>query len=64
MKIVFLQFNPKFRCVAENVDRALSMISTVDFDLPVLPELFNIGYLFSVVMKFINLQRSSQWICM
>lgn len=46
MKIAFLQFNPIFGDVEGNVDKALSLISNVDFDLIVFPELFNTGYLF------------------
>jgi predicted amidohydrolase len=46
LKIGFLQFNPIFGDVEYNVGKVVSMLKNVDFDLMVLPELFNTGYLF------------------
>ncbi|RLG58372.1 acyltransferase, partial [Candidatus Geothermarchaeota archaeon] len=46
LKIGFIQLNPKFGEVEDNVDRAVAFIEGVDADLLVLPELFNTGYLF------------------
>ncbi len=45
-KVGFIQNNPVFGKVEENVERALKMASEVEADLLVLPELFNTGYLF------------------
>lgn len=47
MKVGFLQFNPKFGEVEYNVEKVLEMLSETSFDLIVLPELFNTGYLFT-----------------
>ncbi len=45
-RIGFVQNNPTFGEVRENVERALKMASEVEADLLVFPELFNTGYLF------------------
>ncbi len=48
MKIGFLQFKPLFGQVESNLDKLSSMIEKApDFDLLVLPELANSGYVFS-----------------
>ncbi|MHA1202354.1 MAG: nitrilase-related carbon-nitrogen hydrolase [Candidatus Heimdallarchaeaceae archaeon] len=48
MKIGFLQFKPLFGQVESNLDKLSSMIeNSPDFDLLVLPELANSGYVFS-----------------
>lgn len=46
MKIGFLQFRPEFGKVKENISKIENMIFEKDFDLLVLPELSNSGYLF------------------
>ncbi len=46
MKAGFVQFNPKFGKIDENIDKAVSLIEKADAELLVLPELFNTGYLF------------------
>lgn len=45
MKIGYLQFEPEFGQVKANVAKALDMLKGQSFDLMVLPELFNTGYL-------------------
>jgi len=45
MKAGFVQFNPKFGKIDENIDKAVSLIEKADAELLVLPELFNTGYL-------------------
>ena len=47
MKIGYLQFKPEFGKVKENIEKIRNMISGKDFDLLVLPELSNSGYLFA-----------------
>ena len=48
MKVGFLQFEPLFGQVESNLDKLSSMIEEApDFDLLVLPELANSGYVFS-----------------
>lgn len=47
MKIGFVQFDPALGKVDENLDRAVTLISGIQADLLVLPELFNTGYFFS-----------------
>ncbi len=46
MRVGFLQAKPKFLAVEENVERACKKLEALDFDLMVLPELFNTGYNF------------------
>ncbi|MCL5773217.1 MAG: acyltransferase [Firmicutes bacterium] len=46
MKAGFLQFNPQFGKVRENVETAIKLIKSSTAKLLVLPELFNTGYLF------------------
>jgi predicted amidohydrolase len=46
MRVGFVQMNPKFLRVEENVDRALRFLERTRADLMVLPELFNTGYNF------------------
>ncbi len=45
-RIGYVQTEPVFGRVRDNVDRAIAMASSVDADLLVFPELFNTGYLF------------------
>ena len=45
MKVGFVQFNPIFGNVEENVSRVFRLVQNIDADLIVLPELFNTGYL-------------------
>jgi len=47
MKIGYLQFKPQFGKSEENIQHIQELISDKDFDLLVLPELANSGYLFS-----------------
>ena len=47
MKIGYLQFRPEFGKVKENIKRIENFISDKEFDLLVLPELVNTGYLFT-----------------
>lgn len=47
MKAGYLQFEPKFGDVESNIRKIEDLISNKDFDLLVLPELANSGYLFS-----------------
>jgi beta-ureidopropionase len=47
MRAGFIQMNPRFLRVEENVDRALHLLERSRADLMVLPELFNTGYNFS-----------------
>lgn len=47
MKIGYLQFEPVFGIVKENINKIEKFISDKDFDLLVLPELANTGYLFT-----------------
>ena len=47
MKIGFLQFKPEFGKVKENISKIENMIFSQEFDLLVLPELSNSGYLFT-----------------
>lgn len=47
MKIGYLQFQPEFGKPDENILKINRLISGIDFDLLVLPELANSGYLFS-----------------
>ncbi|UCE79166.1 MAG: acyltransferase [Nitrospiraceae bacterium] len=46
MRAGFLQFSPLFGEVKQNVDKAVSIISSQHADLIVLPELFSTGYQF------------------
>jgi predicted amidohydrolase len=47
MRAGFIQMNPRFLRLEENVDRALHLLERSRADLMVLPELFNTGYNFS-----------------
>lgn len=47
MKAGYLQFNPTFGEPDKNISRITELISDEDFDLLVIPELANSGYLFS-----------------
>ena len=48
MKVGFLQFGPKLLQVEENIDAISKIISPVEkFDLLVVPELANSGYVFA-----------------
>lgn len=47
MKIGYLQFQPQFGKPDENISKIKKLISDKDFDLLVLPELSNSGYLFT-----------------
>jgi predicted amidohydrolase len=46
MKVGYLQFQPEFGKPEANIEKAEDLISGKDFDLLVLPELANSGYLF------------------
>ena len=45
MKAAFIQFNPVFGEVKDNIKKAVKMIEMTEADIIVLPELFNTGYL-------------------
>ena len=47
MRVGYLQFQPQFGKPDLNISRIEKLISEKDFDLLVLPELANSGYLFS-----------------
>jgi predicted amidohydrolase len=46
MKVAYVQFQPVFGRVAENIEKARSMMSGIDADIVVLPELCFTGYAF------------------
>jgi len=46
LKVGFVQFNPVFGRVKENLEKVESMIKSINCDLLVLPELFSTGYTF------------------
>lgn len=58
MKIGFVQFNPKFGKVEENLYRVESLISGISCDLLVLPELFATGYTFRTAGEVKKLSES------
>ena len=45
MKVAFIQFNPVFGEIEENIEKAVTLIQRTDAEIIVLPELFNTGYL-------------------
>jgi predicted amidohydrolase len=45
MKAAFIQFNPVFGEVEDNIRKAVKLIERTEADIIVLPELFNTGYL-------------------
>lgn len=45
MKAAFIQFNPVFGEVKDNIKKAVKLIKMTEADIIVLPELFNTGYL-------------------
>jgi len=45
MKAAFIQFNPVFGEVEDNIRKAVKLIKMTEADIIVLPELFNTGYL-------------------
>lgn len=47
MKVGFYQFDVEFGKKENNLKKVIDKLETVDFDLIVLPELFNTGYLFT-----------------
>ena len=47
MKAGFVQFDPLFGNVKENIEKAIQLIESFDADVIVLPEFFNTGYLFT-----------------
>lgn len=57
MKIGYAQFQPQFGCPKENISRIKNLISGKSFDLIVLPELSNSGYLFSNVNELNELSE-------
>jgi predicted amidohydrolase len=57
MKTGFLQFKPEFGKVEHNIKRISELIPEEDFDLLVLPELANSGYLFSSFNELKNLSE-------
>jgi len=46
MKVGFIQTNPVFAEIKTNIDKVSEMVSSLDADLVVLPELFSTGYQF------------------
>jgi predicted amidohydrolase len=59
VKIGFCQLRPNFGRVKDNVNAALSMLSRVEDATIVLPELFNIGYLFRNMEEVKKLAEST-----
>lgn len=57
MKAGFLQFKPEFGNVEHNIKRISELILEENFDLLVLPELANSGYLFSSFEELKNLSE-------
>ena len=55
MKVGFVQFDPRFGQKKENLERVSDLISTVEADLLVLPELFQSGYLFKDRSELVDL---------
>ncbi|MFH1079306.1 MAG: nitrilase-related carbon-nitrogen hydrolase [Pseudomonadota bacterium] len=47
MKAGFIQFDPLFGNVKDNIEKAIQLIESLDADIIVLPEFFNTGYLFT-----------------
>ena len=47
MKIGYLQFKPELLNVKKNIEKIQTLLANTDFDLMVLPELANSGYLFT-----------------
>jgi len=47
MKAGFVQFDPLFGNVKQNIKKAIQLIEPLDADVVVLPEFFNTGYLFT-----------------
>ena len=47
MKVGFLQFKPELLDTGRNIDTITNFLKDIDFDLMVLPELANSGYLFT-----------------
>jgi len=47
MKIAFVQLQPEFGEIDNNIDKAIDMMKSKSADLYVLPELFNTGYVFT-----------------
>ncbi len=57
MRAGFLQFSPLFGDVKQNVDKAVSIISSQHADLIVLPELFSTGYQFIAKEEVVDLSE-------
>jgi predicted amidohydrolase len=45
MKAAFIQFNPEFGKIEDNIEKAVTLIERTEAEIIVLPELFNTGYL-------------------
>lgn len=58
MRAGFLQFQPEFGKPESNIEKIRELISAEDFDLIVLPELANSGYLFSIRDELIRLSEN------
>ncbi|MCD6161583.1 MAG: acyltransferase [candidate division Zixibacteria bacterium] len=58
MKVAFIQMQPEFGMVKNNIEKALSMIDAEPAELYVLPELFNSGYVFTSQDEVNNLAEN------
>jgi len=47
MRVAFVQFDPQFGQISDNIEKATSMMASIDADLIVLPELSFSGYAFT-----------------
>jgi predicted amidohydrolase len=47
MRVAFVQFNPQFGRISDNIEKATSLMVSIDADLIVLPELSFSGYVFT-----------------
>ena len=58
MRVAFVQFDPQFGRISDNIDKATSMVASIDADLIVLPELCFSGYAFTSRAETASLAES------
>ncbi len=58
MKIGFIQFNPVFGKLKENIDRGIALLDEIEADIAVFPELAFTGYLFEDRTELESLSES------